>query len=70
MSQGTGTTPRMVPRVLDGVTYDAEAVREMREAVIEMRDASLKDDAFDWAVSLSHVVAVLAFYAEELEKPE
>lgn len=56
------------PKTTDGVTYDAAAIRDLRESVIEMRDAALANSAFDWAVSLSHVVAVLAHYADELDE--
>lgn len=55
---------------LDGTIYDVQTVRELRESAIEMRDASLAAGAFDWAVSLSHIVAVLGMYASELEKDE
>lgn len=57
------------PKVLDGTTYDRDAIEGLRESAIEMRDAALKADAFDWAVSLSHIVAVLGFYRDELPVP-
>lgn len=64
------TEHRHEPQHLDGTTYGAKTVRELRESAIEMRDASLKASAFVWAVSLSHIVAALGMYANELEKDE
>lgn len=56
------------PKTLDGIVYNKATVQALRETVIEMRDHALKSNAFDWAVALSHVAAVLAYYIEELEE--
>lgn len=46
-----------------GVIYDAAAIEAQREIVIQMRDASLEQGAMDWAVALSHTIALLAHMA-------
>lgn len=50
-----------------GVIYDAPKVRDLRETLIQMRDHSLNAGAMDWAVPLSHNIALLDHFANLLE---
>jgi len=49
------------------VIYDAPKVRDLRETLIQMRDHSLNAGAMDWAVPLSHNIALLDHFANLLE---
>jgi hypothetical protein len=51
---------------VDGVEYTPEAVESVRELVIELRNASLDAERFDYAVGLSHAIAYLGEYKEQL----
>lgn len=53
-------------RTLDHV-YSKEEVAGLREVVIELRNAALEAANFDYAVSLSHVVAVMSIVLENME---
>lgn len=55
---------------INDTTYDAALVREHRKSVIELRDAALKSNAFDWAISLSVTIALLDGLATILEEPK
>lgn len=50
-----------------GQLYDKEALTEMRENIIQLRDAYLKGGDFTWSVILSHQVAILAHVIKEME---
>lgn len=52
------------PLKVEGIDYTPEGVAELREAVIELRDEALKQNAFEHSVMLSHVIAILAYYVE------
>lgn len=43
------------------MTLTPEDVSNLREQIIQLRDEALKQSDFGWAVTLSHVVAVLAW---------
>jgi len=51
---------------LDGITYDVPFVRDLRESMIRLRDEALKQAEFEYAVSLSHVIALLQHYIANL----
>lgn len=53
---------------IEGIEYTPEAVNTARIGLIELRNAALGRDSFDWAVLLSHVLVYLADYAEVLEE--
>lgn len=42
------------------VNMSAEDIEENRSAIITLRDAALQDSRFDWAVTLSYTIALLA----------
>jgi hypothetical protein len=60
-----GTTPTKV----DGIDYSREGVEELRQCLITLRDAALTQARMDYAVMLSHVIIVLAYF-NELPRPE
>jgi hypothetical protein len=45
---------------------DKEGAVELREAMIKLRDGALEQGDFQWAVTLSHVVAFMANAIEEI----
>lgn len=57
----------MRPPEIAGVVYDKEFVNELRESCIIFRNSALKHDRFDWAVTLSYVIAFITIMAEELD---
>lgn len=57
----------MQPRNIDGIVYNKEFANSLRESCIVLRDAALSASNFDWAVSLSHVIAFITVMSEELE---
>jgi hypothetical protein len=51
----------MMPKIeFDGMAYDRASSQELRSKVIELRDEALKQNDFEWAVNLSHVIAWMA----------
>lgn len=54
---------------VNDTNYGCEEVKEHRKLIIELRDAALKSNHFDWAVTLSVTVALLSHFAEMLDKP-
>lgn len=46
--------------------FDAEGVGDLREFVIQLRDAALEQSRFDIAVPLSNVIGVLHAVREEM----
>lgn len=50
-----------------GQRWDKEALTSQRESIIQLRDAALTAGMMDWAVIISHEVAILAHVIEELE---
>lgn len=60
----------MKAQTIDGITYDAGAVQNLRAEMIRLRDEALAQTEFDWAVMLSHVIAALGCYRDELAKDE
>jgi hypothetical protein len=48
------------------MTLAPEDVASLRQSIIELRDEALKQNDFQWAVTLSHVVAVLAWTMEAM----
>ena len=52
---------------VDGVEYTPEAIQSAREEVIALRDYALRENYFEWAVLLSHVIAYLGEYSEVVE---
>ncbi len=48
------------PPEVDGVSFTPEAIEDIRGVVIELRDEALKQREFDYAVALSHAIAMLA----------
>lgn len=53
---------------LNDTRWDAEAVREHRESIIELRDAALEAGAMDWALILSVTIGLLHHLGLELTK--
>lgn len=47
--------------------FNPQTVEALRNDLIQMRDHALKASAFDWAVSLSHAIALLGYIQDELE---
>lgn len=64
---GFGIPPEGTPEV-EGVEYTREAVEEIRELVIALRDGALEAERMDYAVGLSHAIAYLAEFAEVMPK--
>ena len=60
----------MNPPTLDGITYDAKRIEELREYLIKMRDEALKQACWDATVTLSHIIAALAFLRDYLVNEE
>lgn len=58
----------MKPQVIDEIVYNKEFAGSLRESCITLRDAALSAGRFDWAVSLSHVIAFITVMSEELEE--
>lgn len=54
--------------VIDGVEYDKEFVSALKASCVVFRDAALENNRFDWAVTLSHVIACLSILIEELPR--
>jgi hypothetical protein len=52
---------------VDGVEYTPEAVEDVREQLVELRNGALDQQEFTWAVLLSHAIAYLGSYKEVLE---
>lgn len=50
-----------------GVIYDSAKIREHREKIIVLRDGALEQTDTQWAVILSHNVALLDHFANLLE---
>ncbi len=42
------------------MSFTPEAIEDIRGVVIELRDEALKQREFDYAVALSHAIAMLA----------
>lgn len=57
----------IVSRRIKGIEYTPEAADSLRDELIVMRDGALAQHAFEWAVALSHVIAMMAEYKEILE---
>ena len=53
--------------VIYGIDFDAKAIEDNRETVIQVRDAALKQGAMDWAFSLSMTIALLADLKRRVE---
>lgn len=56
------------PRVIGTgeTSFTVDDANELREEVIQLRDAALKEGHMAWAVSLSHVVAFMAVARQEI----
>ncbi len=52
------------------VRYEKSDVEELRNEVIVLRDEALKQDDFEWAVKLSHVIAAMAQHVETFKEVE
>lgn len=53
--------------VVDGIPYDTDFCMRNREMLIVLRDAALKAGNFEFAVGLSHTIAIMANYIKLLE---
>lgn len=47
-------------------TFDAAGVDSLRSSMIELRNGALEQNEFGWAVTLSHVIAMMAHVRDEL----
>jgi hypothetical protein len=52
---------------VQGIVYTPEAVDAIREQMILLRLAALRDMELEWSISLSWVIAYLADYKRTLE---
>ena len=52
---------------VDGIVITPEKVTELREVLIEIRDAALKLNRFDYVFPLSLNIAVLGDYIERIK---
>lgn len=50
--------------------YTAAQGEGMREEMIKLRDHALEQASFEWAVTLSHVIAFMAQSIERLKQAE
>lgn len=48
--------------------YTKAEVLDLRASVIELRDSALKQAMMSWAVSLSHVIALLSLIGEQIDE--
>ena len=53
----------------DGMTFGPDEIRSNRQKIIELRDTALKKNDFDYAVVLSHTVALLEVLAKQIAEP-
>lgn len=58
----------MKPFRIDGHRFDKEEVTRIRNRVIELRDAALTANDFDYAVILSYNIGILHQVIQELEE--
>jgi hypothetical protein len=50
--------------MVDGVDYSPEGIEVLRQDLIAHRDAALGMNEFNYAVTMSHVIALLTYLAE------
>lgn len=48
--------------------YSKEEVQDLRESLIAIRNEALKQNDFNWAVALSHCVAVMSCVVKAMEE--
>lgn len=58
----------MDPIEFDGMTFGPAEIASNREVMIVLRDAALGAGNFDYAVPLSHNIAILAAVIERMQK--
>jgi hypothetical protein len=46
--------------------YDLKSSNDLRDKMIELRDAALKQGNMEWAVTLSHVIAFMMVAIDEM----
>jgi len=59
-----GTRVAETPIQVDGVDYSPEGIEALRQDMIQHRDAALGMNEFNYAVTMSHVIALLAYLVE------
>lgn len=54
---------------VDGVSYEPDAIRELRDELIALRDSQFQHwpDSIDVTLVLTHTIALMAFLVELLE---
>lgn len=52
------------PLQVDGVDYSPEGIEALRQELIAHRDTALGMNEFGYAVTMSHVIALLAYLGE------
>ena len=52
---------KMAPFKVEGIDYTPEGIESVRGAMIEFRDAALNAGHMEVAVTISHVLALLAY---------
>lgn len=55
---------------IEGVDTSVDGLTDHRDAIIELRNAALEQNAFSWAVLLSHNIAILAALISYLKEAE
>lgn len=61
------TSNRSNMQRVDGVEYTPEAIQSIREMIIELRNAALDAERFDYGVGLSHALVYLSHYKKHVE---
>lgn len=60
----------MKPLHSDGVIYDAKTIGSILGPLIDVRNIALKEGRFNEAVFVSHIIAILNYYIQELQQPD
>lgn len=55
---------------MDGMVFGRPEAEALREALIQLRDASVQQGNMAWAVNLSHGIALLTFMTDHIWPPE
>lgn len=58
---------KILPFKIDGMELGPEEIKQHREMLIILRDAALKANNFEYAVGLSHIIAILAILIQRME---
>lgn len=51
----------------DGMAFGPDEIEANRQTLIQLRDVALQGGHMEYAVALSHTIAILAFVIEEIK---